>query len=203
MSGADAAALHDMMERAGAPIWIDGGWAVDAVLGRQTRAHSDLDVVIEARRLPVLERLLRARGFADVPRDDASAWNFVLGHADGRQVDLHVVAFDAAGRGVMGPPENGASYPPGSLDGRGVIEGRRVRCVTPEHLVAFHTGYPLRERDHHDVHALCRAFALPLPAEYRARRPHGPPVHAPAPDPARPAGAQARASSLPKCLTSR
>lgn len=26
-------------------VWLDGGWAVDALLGTQTRLHDDLDLV--------------------------------------------------------------------------------------------------------------------------------------------------------------
>lgn len=50
------------LARAGAPWWIAGGWAVDLFVGRTTRAHEDLDVVILRRdeqrvraRLPELE----------------------------------------------------------------------------------------------------------------------------------------------------
>lgn len=28
-------------------VWLDGGWGVDALLGRQTRPHDDMDIVIE------------------------------------------------------------------------------------------------------------------------------------------------------------
>ena len=55
-----------------------------------------------------------------------------------------------------------------SLTGEGVIGGLRVRCTDPEWLVRFHTGYPLREKDRHDVAALCARFGLELPETYRA-----------------------------------
>jgi lincosamide nucleotidyltransferase A/C/D/E len=32
-------------------VWLDGGWGVDALLGAQTRAHDDLDVVMAAAHL--------------------------------------------------------------------------------------------------------------------------------------------------------
>ena len=37
MSAKDARGLYDLLEREGIKIWIDGGWAVDAVLCEQTR----------------------------------------------------------------------------------------------------------------------------------------------------------------------
>jgi hypothetical protein len=34
----------ERLDRAGVPVWLDGGWGVDALVGRQTRAHRDLDL---------------------------------------------------------------------------------------------------------------------------------------------------------------
>ena len=41
--------LYKEFESLGCPVWIDGGWAVDALLGVQTRPHSDLDIALEVR----------------------------------------------------------------------------------------------------------------------------------------------------------
>ena len=49
MTADDVVDLVDSLERAGVDVWLDGGWAVDAALARQTRAHDDLDVVVELR----------------------------------------------------------------------------------------------------------------------------------------------------------
>ncbi len=35
-------------------VWLAGGWAVDAIVGRQTRAHGDMDVAVDTRDLPML-----------------------------------------------------------------------------------------------------------------------------------------------------
>jgi hypothetical protein len=34
----------ERLDRAGVPVWLDGGWGVDALVGRQTRPHRDLDL---------------------------------------------------------------------------------------------------------------------------------------------------------------
>jgi Aminoglycoside-2''-adenylyltransferase len=88
----------------GIRIWLDGGWAVDACLGSQTRHHSDLDIVIEERHLALVTTALERRGYAPVPRPDTRAWNFVLGDAAGRQIDFHVIVLDENGRGRYSPP---------------------------------------------------------------------------------------------------
>ena len=41
-----------------APWWIAGGWALDLFVGRQSRAHDDLDVEVLRRDQFVLQRLL-------------------------------------------------------------------------------------------------------------------------------------------------
>ena len=41
-----------------APWWIAGGWAIDLFVGRQTRAHGDLDVEVLRRDQLVVQRLL-------------------------------------------------------------------------------------------------------------------------------------------------
>ena len=30
-------------------VWLAGGWAVDAIVGRQTRAHGDMDLAVDMR----------------------------------------------------------------------------------------------------------------------------------------------------------
>ncbi len=155
-----------MTDALGIRIWLDGGWAVDACLGEQTRRHADLDIVIEERCRQTAVEALRSRGYRPVARDDTSAWNFVLGDDVGHEVDFHVVRIDADGRGVMGPVENGHFYPAESLTGKGTVKGRPVDCITAEWLVRFHTGYEVDETDWADVAALWERFGISVPDVY-------------------------------------
>jgi lincosamide nucleotidyltransferase A/C/D/E len=140
MNAASVVALYRRLTDNGVPLWIEGGWGIDALLGEQTRPHDDLDIVVEERHLLRLRELLESDGFGDVPRPDTRAWNFVLGHPDGRMIDVHVVVFDASGRGIYGPPENGEFYPAQSFEGVGTVDGLSVRCLSVD--------YQLRPRDH-------------------------------------------------------
>jgi len=144
------------------PVVLDGGWGVDAALGRQTRLHADLDIAIQHSDSPRLRALLEERGYREVPRDDSWACNFVLGDAHGHLIDVHSCTHDEAGNLIYGVP-----YPIESLGGSGTVAGLAVRCITPEWLVKFHTGYPLDENDYRDVQALCAQFGIPLPEEFR------------------------------------
>jgi lincosamide nucleotidyltransferase A/C/D/E len=167
MTAGDVCSFLDLMAGRAIRVWLDGGWAVDALLGSQTRPHGDLDIVIEQRDLEEAVASLRHRGYTDVPRDDTRAWNFVLGDDAGHEIDFHVIVLDEDGRGIYGPPENDDFYPAQALTGQGTIAGRSVACTSPEWLVSSHTGYEVDETDWHDVSALCARFDLPIPAEYR------------------------------------
>jgi lincosamide nucleotidyltransferase A/C/D/E len=167
MRAPDVLAFLDLVEEQGIRIWLDGGWAVDACLGRQTRAHADLDIVIEQKDLDVVADALRARGYAPAPRKNPLPWNFALGDPAGHEVDFHVIVVNAHGDGIYGPPENGESYPNEALVGFGSIKGRAVACITPEWLVRFHSSYEPDDVDRADVAALCARFGIPLPRGYQ------------------------------------
>ncbi len=46
MQAQDVLEIVHRLEGAGVVVWLDGGWGVDALLGRQTRPHDDVDVII-------------------------------------------------------------------------------------------------------------------------------------------------------------
>jgi len=161
MTANDVVELIELLSRNDIEVIIDGGWGVDAVLGEQTRRHSDLDIAIQHKDVPKIRALLEARGYRDVPRDDTRECNFVLGDDQGRLVDIHSFTFDSHNTIVFG-----VEYPFESLQGTGMINGYPVRCITPEWLVKFHTGYPLDTEDYQDVKLLCDRFGLEMPEEY-------------------------------------
>lgn len=163
----DVLGFLDLVDGLGADVWLDGGWAVDTCLGAQTRPHGDLDIAIEERHVPAVVAALRERGWIDVLRDDIITWNFVLGDGDGLEVDFHVIVIDpVTGDGIYGPAGNGDRYPAAALANTERLAGREVRCLTPECLVAFHTGYDVDDDDWADVSALCERFRIPVPDDY-------------------------------------
>ena len=170
MTADDVCAFLAVMEARGVRVWLDGGWAVDACLGFQTRAHDDLDIVMEECDVAATVSALQQRGYALVARPDARPWNFVMRDEAGRQVDFHVVVLNERGRGIYGPPEHGECYPAEALAGTGSVNGRTVACITPEALVRFHTGYEVDATDWADVCALCERFRIPIPQEYEGFR---------------------------------
>lgn len=162
----DVLDFYKTMSDVGVEVWIDGGWGVDALLGKQTRQHKDLDIAIEEKHVALLRDVLLVRGFREVRLEDARPWNFVLGDETGKEIDVHVIVLDDTGNGVYGPPEKGEMYPAAFLTGSGIIDGQKVRCISPEWAVRFHSGYELTEKDFRDVSALCQTFGFELPARY-------------------------------------
>jgi|LDZU01.1.fsa_nt_gi lincosamide nucleotidyltransferase A/C/D/E len=161
MTAQDVIEFIKLMNQNNIEVWIDGGWGVDVLLGSQTRDHEDLDIAVRHRDAGRIQALLEARGYSEVPRDDSWLCNFVLGDGQGRLIDVHSCEFDNEGKCIFG-----VAYSFDSLKGSGTIDGFSVKCVTPEWMVKFHTGYSLDENDYHDVKALCQHFNLEIPAEY-------------------------------------
>jgi lincosamide nucleotidyltransferase A/C/D/E len=157
----DAAEMIRFLEENGVEVYVDGGWAVDALLGEQTRQHDDLDIALPHQHVARVRILLAARGFEERDRDDSWECNFVLADRESRRLDVHSYTLDEAGKNVSGVP-----YSADHLTGRGVIESYPVRCIAPEWLVKFHTGYAIDENDRHDVRLLCQRFGIAPPEGY-------------------------------------
>lgn len=165
ISASSVVELLTLLEQEGIFTWIDGGWAVDALLGEQTRLHNDLDLVVEQKTLVRLQGILETKNIQ--LDENTTPWNFILGNSEGHLIDLHVITLDSTGNGIYGPPERGIQYSSDSLTGRGKINGYPVHCISPDWLVKFHTGYEFDEQDVKDVLALHRRFGVELPPEYK------------------------------------
>jgi lincosamide nucleotidyltransferase A/C/D/E len=154
--------LYKALAQAGIEIWIDGGWAVDALVGHQTRTHDDLDIAVEAKSVLGLRKVLADREYIEPPSCDSSRWNFVLADPGGRRIDVHVVELDDR-LGVFGEPLDGIAYPAAALTGTGRLGNLPVKCVRADILLQFKTSYPPRPIDRLDVAALCALLGRPVP----------------------------------------
>ncbi len=161
MTAQDVLGIVDLLNQNDIEVIIDGGWGVDALLGKQTRSHADLDVAVNHKDVLKIRALLEAKGYREVPWGDTWECNFVLGDDQGHLFDIHSCTFDEAGNNVFG-----VSYPHDSWKGSGSISGFAVKCITPEWMVKFHSGYKLDENDYHDVKLLCKQFGIEMPKEY-------------------------------------
>jgi lincosamide nucleotidyltransferase A/C/D/E len=164
MSAPSVLKVIDLLEVEGIEAWIDGGWGVDALLGRETREHDDLDLVAEIRHSERIIELLYRLGYELV--DGAPPKSFVLVDRLGRQVDVHPVTFNAEGAGVYQMEGDRVwVYPAEGFSGRGSIDGRPVRCLSPEVQVIVHAGYELTEKDYRELYLLRDRFGVEPPDE--------------------------------------
>ncbi len=159
MKSADVLNLYSELDKLGIKIWIDGGWGVDALLGKQLRPHKDLDIAINQKDVPNLLKFLGHEGYKEIRRDGEH--NVVLADEKGREIDYHAFITDGTGH-IVG----GIAYPDASLTGTGSIDGQTVRCISAEYVVKFHSGYELKDKDFQDVSAICEKFGIEIPKEY-------------------------------------
>lgn len=168
MSAESVIVLLGRLAAAGCAVWVAGGWGVDALLGRPTREHEDLDLAHRADQEAELTAALGALGY--VLAEDARPVRWVLRDGHGGQVDLHPLVFAADGSARQESFTPGRPYEyPADCFVTGSIGGRTVPCLSARQQVAFHAGYPPRERDVLDMRSLRAAFPE-LPAPYPEQR---------------------------------
>jgi lincosamide nucleotidyltransferase A/C/D/E len=165
LDASDVLVVLDQLDRAGLVVWLDGGWGVDALVGRQSRPHHDLDLVIARHDCVAAQAALAGLGFQpDLTAVPGLPARLVLADADGRRVDLHPVVFDQQGNGWQELGEGAwGAYPAEGLTGVGRVGGRQVRCLTPQLQVRHHLGYPLGATDRHDLGLLAERFGVAVP----------------------------------------
>ena len=150
MSTADVLAVLEALDAADVRAWVEGGWGIDALVGRRTREHDDLDLAVDSARdgfARALQSLL-AIEFA-VTLDDLPV-RLVVETADGRSVDLHPLRFATDGSAVQSGHAREYPYPAdGFTIGR--IGDRDVPCLTAALQIDFHSHYDPRPVDHHDL----------------------------------------------------
>jgi lincosamide nucleotidyltransferase A/C/D/E len=154
MTAKDVVFILDRLDAAGVAAWLDGGWAVDAVLGEVTREHADLDLIVELDDVVTMRAALAAEGF-ELTRGEPHS-NFVLGDGAGREIDVHPVRFDAGGDGIY-RMENGEDwrFPAAGFTGKGRIGARDARALTADVQMLCHaTGYEPDEIDVQDMRLL-------------------------------------------------
>jgi lincosamide nucleotidyltransferase A/C/D/E len=165
VTAADVLEIVAVLEGACVDVWLDGGWAVDALARRQTRQHEDLDVVVDLNSVETLKHVLEVRGFT--VSEDELPTRLAMEDAEGRTIDFHTVTFDAEGGGVQ-RLQNSRSYryPPEGFAGVGEVGGQRVKCLTAEVLADCHYGYEPDDKDRHNMQVLNRCLGIELRQPY-------------------------------------
>ncbi len=150
MSAAEVHRVLDTLEAADLRAWVEGGWGIDALAGRETRDHDDLDLAVDTadhgfeRAVAALTRVGYERGVDDLPI------RLVLEASDGRSVDLHPIRFEPDGAAYQWGHDREYQYPADCFT-LGRIDGREVACLGVRIQREFHSGYAPRPVDDHDL----------------------------------------------------
>jgi len=169
MTAEDVLGVVGVLGEAEIHVWLDGGWGVDALLGRRHREHDDIDLVMDRAVVPAAAEVLADCGYA-MAENDLPTRAVFLRH-DGKQIDVHPVSFDANGTGWQagGAPDGGDCVYPATGFTTGTVAGTAVPCLAAEVQLAHHLGYEPRPRDVEDMHRLAATFGIVLPAPYSDR----------------------------------
>lgn len=149
----------DALDRAGIEAWCIGGWGVDALLGRQSRTHRDLDLVIDRGDEPAVLAAFLALGYGEWYRQSSPAGSWYRNPAHGARDDeeLDVAVRDAAFRVLE---LHFLPLPRADLTTTwGAIADRPVRCLSPASQLRVYDHYRSKlGREHRDA-ALVRKLS--------------------------------------------
>jgi lincosamide nucleotidyltransferase A/C/D/E len=160
----DVQQLVARLQERGVDFAVGGGWAVDALLGNQTREHSDLDLWVRAEDLHDVLTVLVQEGIDRIlPWPGDRPWNWVV-HDGRRKVDLHLFErTTAAGDWRYGGALYSETFPEEALQGQGTFGDLSVRCESARWSLEFHNSQNPRDVDVRDMRLLCQHFGLDLP----------------------------------------
>ncbi|QGN35432.1 lincomycin resistance protein LmrB [Microlunatus sp. Gsoil 973] len=154
MSSDEVVHIVDWIATRGFCYQVNGGWAVDALVGRQTRAHRDLDLFVDAAGVPDLLSWLLSRGYVEDVNEMPSR---VEMRRDELRVDVHPMTVDSANNGTQWNAAGEAIFlHPADRRTSGRIDGHVVCVATAARLRELRKGYPPRDEDQHDLQLLRR-----------------------------------------------
>ena len=139
----------DMIEQLGIRYWLDGGWGVDALVGRQTREHRDVDINFDAACTEKLRQKLEEKGYEVVT--DWSPVRIELYHPQLSYIDIHPFVLKEDGTAKQADLEGGWYEFEADYFGSAVLDGREIPCISVKGQKIFHTGYEPRDVDKHDL----------------------------------------------------
>jgi lincosamide nucleotidyltransferase A/C/D/E len=156
MRTSEVLAVLRLLEEAGIPAWIGGGWCVDALARESRRPHRDLDLVISTEHEDRALRAFERAGYGIRARQAVCPWIPVrlwLQDPSRRFVDLKPGAFPfskAAPPGAERLLEQIAMNPSAAF-ATGVLGGQPVPCLSAEVQLAAYNGFPQLDTHRQDA----------------------------------------------------
>lgn len=141
-----------LLEKNGIRYWLDGGWGVDALAGKQTREHRDIDIDFDACQMDSLLQILQDVGYTMIT--DERPVRMELYHSQYSYIDIHPFVLLENGKAKQSDYEGGWFEFDADFFDEVCYKGRTIPCISLKGQKIFHTGYELREVDVHDIELL-------------------------------------------------
>ena len=140
----DLIKVIELFENMGITYWLDGGWGVDILAGKQTRIHRDIDINFDAEYTEKLLNILMDFGYkidTDWRPIRIELYSDKLGY-----LDIHPFVLNDDGTSKQAALGGGSAF----------FEGKTIPCISLKGQKIFHSGYELRDKDKHDIAVLER-----------------------------------------------
>lgn len=145
----DLAFVIALLENADITYWVDGGWGVDLLAGRQTREHRDIDINFDSKHTEKLLNLLIANGY-QVDTDWKPVRIELYSEKRG-YLDIHPFILNCDGTAKQADLEGGYYAFDKELFGNAIFDGKVLPCISLKGQKLFHSAYELRNKDKHDI----------------------------------------------------
>lgn len=148
----DLLSVLDILTNTKIRYWLDGGWGVDVLVGKQTREHRDIDINFDSLYTKDLLEILKENGYEVVV--DWSPVRIELYHSLLGYIDIHPFFLNNDGTAKQADLEGGWYEFEADIFGNAYFSGRCIPCISAKGQKLFHTGYEMREVDLHDIKLL-------------------------------------------------
>ena len=158
----DLMKVIELFENTGITYWLDGGWGVDILAGKQTRIHRDIDINFDAQHTEKLLNVLLNLGYkidTDWKPVRIELYSDELGY-----LDIHPFVLNEDGTSKQADLEGGWYEFEKDYFGSAFFEGKTIPCISLKGQRVFHSGYELRDKDKHDISILESLSKYPFSA---------------------------------------
>lgn len=148
----DLMTIINLLENANIKYWIDGGWGVDILAGKQTRNHRDIDVNFDAQHTERLLNLLFEYGYkidTDWKPVRIELYSEKYGY-----LDIHPFILNEDGTSKQADLKGGFYEFEKDFFSNAIFEGKTISCISLKGQKIFHSGYELRDKDKQDIAVL-------------------------------------------------